>query len=258
MTRRSTTGSAANKPTKNSPPLELDHLSEPDDTGLSLNELSQAYAALLAKGADPYPESHQAELPAHDVTDPEEPPPAAVGDDEAACELTPRSILEAILFVGHPAGEPLTSERIAALMRGVLPREIDELVAELNQEYDAEGAPYTILSTGPGYQMGLRPQFAALREAFYGRIREARLSQAAIDILAIVAYHQPIAGEEIERLRGKPSAHIVAQLVRRDLLCIERPPEKRGKSQYRTTDRFLDLFGLEELGQLPRDQDLDR
>jgi segregation and condensation protein B len=256
MTRRSTTGSSASKRTNDSPPLELDHLSEPDDGGLSLNELSQAYAALLAKGTDPYPERPQADQKAHDPIVLEEGPSPA--DDDTACELTPRSILEAILFVGHPAAEPLTSERIAALMRGVQPREIDDLVNELNEQYEADGAPYTILSVGPGYQMSLRPQFTALREAFYGRIREARLSQAAIDILAIVAYHQPISGEEIERQRGKPSAHIVAQLVRRDLLCVQRLPEKGGKSQYRTTDRFLDLFGLEELGQLPRSQDLER
>ena len=80
-----------------------------------------------------------------------------------------------------------------------------------------------------------------MRNRFYGRIREARLSQAAIDVLALVAYQQPITGEKLGRLRGKPSSHMLAHLVRRGLLRIERPDPKRRISHYRTTDRFLKL-----------------
>ena len=58
----------------------------------------------------------------------------------------------------------------------------------------------------------LRPQFGPLRDLFLGRIREARLSQAAIDILAIVAYHQPVTAAEIDRLRGKPSGRLSRNL----------------------------------------------
>jgi segregation and condensation protein B len=166
--------------------------------------------------------------------------------------------MEAILFVGHPTGEPLTSERIAGLMRGVQAAEIDDLVAELNAEYASESAPYQVLSVGPGYQMSLRPEFAALRDAFHGRVREARLSQGAIDVLAIVAYHQPIGADEIDRLRGKSSGAILSQLVRRDLLSLERLTDKKGQVEYRTTSRFLDLFGLEGLSELPRSQDIER
>ena len=239
-------------------PLGLDGLTEPDDEGLSLDALSQAYAAILNKGADPYSDAAQIEAAA-------EPPAAQVpaevirGEGDAACEITPRSILEAMLFVGHPTSEPLLSERIAALMRGVRPAEIDELVRELNEEYDREGAAYAVESVGAGYQLTLRPEFANLRDAFYGRVREARLSQPAIDVLAIVAYHQPLTLEEIDRLRGKPSGGILSQLVRRDLLALERDPEaKRAKPRYRTTARFLDLFDLDDISELPRSQDIDR
>jgi segregation and condensation protein B len=244
--------------------LGLDDFVEPDDQGVSLDELSQAYAALLAKGSDPYPD-RQADQPASDISPeaakvptPDEPPPIIRGQDEAACVVTPRSILEAILFVGHPTGEPLTSERIAGLMRGVQPAEIDDLVADLNAEYAAAGAPYAILFVGPGYQLALRPEFGPLRDAFHGRVREARLSQAAVDVLAIVAYHQPVTAEEIDRLRGKTNGAILSQLVRRDLLSIERPAEKKAHPLYRTTTRFLDLFGLGNLDELPKSQDIDR
>ena len=243
-------------------PLQLDDLAAPDDTGISLDELSQAYAALLKKGSDPYPEQTESgsEQPAAEELSGlmEAQTVAEQGERPETCEVTPRTILEAILFVGHPTGEPLTSERIAGLMRGVRPAEIDDLVVELNAEYAREGAPYEILSVGPGYLLALRSEFAALRDAFYGRVREARLSQSAIDVLAIVAYHQPLPADEIDRLRGRPSGAILSQLVRRDLLCLERPADKKKKVEYRTTSRFLDLFGLEGLAELPRSQDAER
>jgi segregation and condensation protein B len=246
------------------PPLPFDSFAEPDDQGLSLDELSQTYAALLQKGADPYAEKHPAPAgndldtgPEH-TADQSEVVPVLPRHDETASEICPKSILEAILFVGHPTGEPLISERIAALMRGVRPAEIDDLVEELNEQYAAEGAPYTIVSVGPGYHLTLRPQFAPLRDAFHGRIREARLSQAALDVLAIVAYHQPIAQDAIEGLRDKPSGAILAQLVRRDLLAIERPADRKKSPTYCTTQRFLGLCGLSDLGQLPRSQEIER
>jgi segregation and condensation protein B len=238
--------------------LGLDGFIEPDDQGLSLNELSQAYAALLAQGADPYPQETDSALadPLLVQAKVEIKLPPAEKTAEPPFEITPRSILEAILFVGHPSGEPFTSERMAALMRGVRPAEIDDLVCELNVEFKTQGAPYTIESAGPGYRLSLRPEFAALAAAFHGRIREARLSQAAIDILAIVGYHQPVAAPEIERLRGKPNGALLSQLIRRDLLALERPTTKSEAPKYRTTSRFLEIFGLDSLAELPRSHDV--
>lgn len=242
--------------------LGLDNFVEPDDQGLSLNELSQAYAALLAQGSDPYPEETESaeaedaasQLAAELAAQIE--PPAPERTTEHPFEVTPRGILEAILFVGHPSGEPLTTERMASLMRGVRPSELDDLIRELNAEYAAIGAPYSIESVGPGYRLSLRSEFSALSAAFHGRIREARLSQQAIDVLAIVSYHQPLSAPEIEKLRGKPSGALLSQLVRRDLLVLERSTTKGEPPKYRTTTRFLELFGLENLSELPRSHDL--
>lgn len=227
----------------------------PDDQGLSLEELERAYRDLLDRGDDPYQV---------------EPAPETVGDglpsageiatvdeggsevEEAVCDVSPCSILEAMLFVGHPENEPLTSEKIASFMRGVRPREIDELVVELNEAYQRERCPYRIESVGAGYRMVLRDEFASLRDKFYGRVKAARLSQAAIDVLAIVAYKQPMTREEVDELRGRPSGSILTQLVRRGLLRMERPHEKPRRPHYRTTDRFLALFGLESIEDLPQ------
>lgn len=240
-----------------------DFFKEPDDQGLSLEELGQTYAALLGasdtQALDPYPDPEVDR--ASDITeeDPEAGPlageaPARVldGDDDAACEITPRSILEAILFVGHPQNEPLTSKQISSIMRGVRPDEIDDLVLDLNQQYADEGAPYQVVSIGAGYVLTVAEAFAPLRDRFYGRVKEARLTQPAIDCLAIVAYNQPISLDEIDRIRARPSSGILSQLVRRDLLAIQRPAEKKGSPRYSTTPRFLQLFGLENLADLPQ------
>lgn len=177
-------------------------------------------------------------------------------DDNDPCQLCPRSILEAMLFVGNQQNEPLTSARAAELMRGVTPEEIPDLVDELNQRYAARGAPYQIASEGVGYRLVLRRPFHEVRDKFYGRVREARLSQAAVDVLAIVAYRQPITSEEVNKIRGRPSNGVLSQLVRRQLLRIERPGHRQPPS-YHTTDRFLELFGLETIEDLPQAEDVD-
>ena len=160
-----------------------------------------------------------------------------------------------MLFIGHPNNEPLTSDKVASYMRGVRPQEIDGLVVELNRAYEDEGCPYRIESVGAGYRLVLREELSSLRDKFFGRIRAAKLSQAAIDILAVVAYKQPVTRDEIDALRGKPAGALLTQLVRRELLRIERAHDKPRVPHYCTTDRFLQLFGLESLQDLPKSPD---
>lgn len=233
------------------PSLGIDqHETVADDQGISLEELSRAYAELVGSALDPYE------------------PPAPPGNDVATlvevagepapppeCELSPRSILEAMLFVGHPQNEPLRSDQVAALMRGVMPREVDQLVEELNGIYREGKHPFQIVSAGAGYRLELCAEYDGLRAVFWGRVREARLSQPAVDILAIVAYQPGMTREQVDRLRSRPSSAILSQLVRRQLLRIERPDKKPRQPRYFTTDRFLQLFGLASLEELPRSQD---
>ena len=181
-----------------------------------------------------------------------------LGEPTDPVEISPLTILEAMLFVGHPDNRALEPHEAASVMRNVRPEEIPELVQELNRRYTLAGCPYHIVSQGRGYRMTLRKPYRHLRNRFYARIRETKLSQAAIDVLAIVAYQQPITAEEVQRLRGKPSGHILAHLVQRQLLRIERSPDKNRKAYYYTTDRFLALFGLESLDDLPQTEDIEK
>jgi segregation and condensation protein B len=235
--------------------LGLDQFeSVPDDQGISLEELSAAYAQLLGKGADPY--QRAVEAAPGSLEEILETIPAPEGADDI-CDLCPRSIVEAMLFVGHPGNDPLTAEQIAQLMRGVPVREVEDLVRDLNQSYAEHGHAYQIVSVGSGYRLELRDEFAPLRNVFSGRVRETRLSQAAVDVLAIVAYQQGLTRAQIEQLRGRPCGAILAQLVRRRLLRLDRPAKKPRTPRYSTSERFLELFGLRSLDELPLSQDLD-
>jgi segregation and condensation protein B len=238
------------------------HEGEINDDGVSIEELGQAFAEMMQSGSDPYEPAKDAETlaegpPAVARQEPVDEGDASSASHDEACEISPRTILEAMLFVGHPHNEPLLAATVASMMRGVLPEEIDELVLELNEEYAADGAPYTIASLGAGYHLQLRSEFAPLHDKLLGRVREAKLSQAAIDILAVVAYQQPVTRAQIDKLRGKPAGAMLGQLVRRDLLRMERPDKKPRDPAYYTTDRFLSLFGLSSLDDLPRSQDIE-
>lgn len=241
-----------------------------DEQGLSLEELSQAYAELIDDGADPYSASVEGKKKPID-----QPWEMEFLDADEACDISPSSILEAMLFVGHPENQPLTSRAVAALMRGVRPTEIDMMVRELNQTYREDRCPFEIRSVGAGYRMELLPEFSALRDRFYGRIKAAKLSQNVVDVLAIVSYKQPISKTELESIRGKPSSGILSQLVRRQLLQLvreeeseedagesESPPTKKRRrknvAMYYTTSRFLKTFGLSSLDDLPRSDEIDR
>jgi segregation and condensation protein B len=231
--------------------------------GISLDELAEAFAQVMggqpraAHSAEHRDEPAQGPPPVEAA----EAPPAAESpsprpaEGDPSCPLSPRTILEAMLFVGNRDNRPLSVARAAELMRDVEPDEVPSLIDELNRSYESRGAPYRIVGEGDGYRFVLCRELRALRNRFYGRLREARLSQAAIDVLALVAYQQPLTGEKIGQLRGRPSNHVLAHLVRRGLLRIERPETKPRAPHYYTTDRFLRLFNLQSLDDLPRSED---
>jgi segregation and condensation protein B len=233
-----------------------------EEEGLSLESIGQAFAEMLATGDDPYSSPADADSdPLLAVANEAGAPTAAESATTAAdapCEISPRTILEAMLFVGTPDNQPLTSEFIAGMMRGVRPAEIDDLVADLNRQYRDEARPYAVVSVGAGYRLALRDEFAFVREKLYGRPRALRLSPAAVEVLSIVAYNEPVTAEQVTRMRGTSSGPVLAQLVRRALLRIDRSVAGRpSAAHYFTTPRFLKLFGLSSLHDLPRSGEVE-
>lgn len=164
---------------------------------------------------------------------------------------TPRQIIEACLFVGGPA---LTSKRLSGILRGEFDTDyVDREIEELNRLYAAENRPYEIRMGEGGYRLTLREDFERIRHKVYGLgPREVRLSQEALEVLAVVAYHQPIQQSRVEEL-GKPGCGpVLRQLVRRELIAVERDPAHPRDVNYKTTSRFLSLFDIRSLDELPR------
>ena len=229
-----------------------------EDAGLSLEELSQTYARIMGSGDVPYQDANQVNAVAVPTETVEQFDPL---QDELIesdhCPITPQSILEAILFIGRPDNKPILPDEIAALMRGVRTEEITELACELNRLYLQDSHAIQIASTGGGLRMQLADQLSDLRNRFYGKIRESRLSQTAIDCLALIAYQPGITRAMIEQQRGEPSGSVLNQLVRRELIQIRRSGEGKQNriNRYYPTERLLKITGLNSLDELPQVED---
>ena len=168
------------------------------------------------------------------------------------------TIVEAMLFVGNQENRPLPAEQIAEKLRNVSVEDVEQAVIHLNECYQKQNCPYSIIFERGGYQMALRLEFESVRDNFYGKVREVRLSQQAIDTLAVVAYRQPITADEVQALRRQSCSTVLNQLVRRNLLRISREVlDKKSVVRYHTTSRFLELLQIKSLDEVPRVDELD-
>lgn len=213
--------------------------------------------SIEVRSADPRPEQQPPlsvdELRAPEVARPDATESQMKSDAPPPPEFRPipRQIIEACLFVG---GSPLTSSRLAGVLRGEFSSDyVDGEIDSLNRLYAAEGRPYEIRLGEGGYRLALRDEFERIRHKVYGLgPKEVRLSQEALEVLAVVAYYQPITQARIEEL-GKPGCGaVVRQLVRRELVAVTRDAARPKEVHYQTTPRFLSLFGIRNLDELPR------
>ncbi|MAI69864.1 MAG: hypothetical protein CMM01_03010 [Rhodopirellula sp.] len=228
----------------------------PEDLdGLSMDDLGAAYARVAAEHdpeafAQPTEAISENESSDAEISDEEQENP-----DEDEARVTPEAIVEAALFVGHPENKRFTEQRLASLMRGVAPEEVVSLIDQLNESYKEADQGLRILRDEQGYRMSIAPEVEAVRRSFFGKVRETRLSQMAIEVLSLVAYQPGITAQKVQDQRGRESGPLLNQLVRRQLLRMERikPPEGgRAVPHYHPTERFLVLFGLETLEDLPQ------
>jgi segregation and condensation protein B len=199
-------------------------------------DLSESFQAMLG-------EVTWEELPA-------EPAPPAV---DTSSPPPPERIVEALLFVG---GAPLTEARARQVIRGLSAEQFTAALDELNRAYRRQNRPYHIQPRGEGYVLALRPSFRGVVDKVFGGMREARLSTQAIDVLAAVAYRQPATKAEIDSLRGAESGGLLRQLVRRGLIqVVYRADANVQEVSYGTTPRFLEVFNLQSLDDLPKTQE---
>jgi segregation and condensation protein B len=181
----------------------------------------------------------------------------SASEESTAAEAPPPlpRLVEALLFV---AGAPLTAVRAAEALRGLTPEQLQHLIDGLNRDYRRQGRPYRIQPRDGGHEMVLLPRYRSVIDRLHGPTRTARLSPPTLDVLSLIAYRQPLTRQEIESLRGADCGAVLRQLVRLGLTAVRRGGETGRDAVYVTTARFLTLFGLRSLEDLPRTQDLQR
>jgi len=169
--------------------------------------------------------------------------------EETNAERDPqRRIVEAVILASP---DPISAARIAEVLPRCNPSQVRAIVRDLNEEYVARHSAFEIWEVAGGYQMRSLPEFAPYLRQIQ-KTRPLRLSQAALESLAIIAYRQPVTRAELEQVRGVDVGGVLHSLLERDLIRVAGHREVPGRPMvYATSRRFLEVFGLAKLGDLP-------
>ncbi len=165
-----------------------------------------------------------------------------------------KNILESLLFV---ADEPLALERLRKIIPEVDTPQIRQAMSDLAAEYDARNTSFYLDEIAGGYQLRTRPAYTEWIQRLV-QPKPARLSRAALETLAIIAYKQPVLRADIEHIRGVDSGGVLRMLMERKLIRILGRKEIPGRPLiYATTKLFLEVFGLKDLKELPTPQEIE-
>ncbi|MGE5731059.1 MAG: SMC-Scp complex subunit ScpB [Gemmatimonas sp.] len=163
-------------------------------------------------------------------------------------------LLEAALFA---SGRPIATEELAVLDPDVSRAELQAALDELRERYDVDGHGVELLEIAGGWQILTRAEYTEAIERAQLAARPARLSGAALETLAIIAYRQPISRSEIEEIRGVAVGSVLKSLHERGLIDVVGRAEGLGRPLlYGTTPVFLEHFALRHLEELPRADEL--
>ena len=167
-----------------------------------------------------------------------------------------RDIIESLIFISQ---EPLTADRIKAVLEGAAIEEIRSAIDALVEDYAAAGRGIRILHTGGGYIFSTTPEHDRWVRKLLQIERKNRLSSAALETLAGIAYHQPVTQAEISAIRGVDSTYTLKTLLEKKLIkIIGRKKAPGNPLVYRTSDRFLQYFGLNSLDELPSEEEIGK
>jgi segregation and condensation protein B len=165
-----------------------------------------------------------------------------------------KRIVEALLFA---SSEPLTAERAAVLVPGVGRDEVAQAVRELRDDYAGDGRSFQIVEVAGGYQLTTKPEYAVWVEKLFESSSKARLSRAALETLAVVAYKQPVLRSVIESVRGVNVDGVLRTLMERNLVRMVGRGEGPGRPLlFGTTRDFLLQFGISRLSDLPKVEEI--
>ena len=171
-------------------------------------------------------------------------------------EVTVLSVIESILFASD---ETLTPNRIVSILEAGSVKQVRECIEKLNDKYEEEGSAFRIERIAGGYQMMTLNAYNHWLKKLVRVRTDSKLSQAALETLAIISYKQPIIRADVEAIRGVSSGEMIRSLMYKGLVKIIGRAEILGRPMlYGTTKKFLDSFGLNSLKDLPKIEELKR
>lgn len=162
-----------------------------------------------------------------------------------------KMIVEALLLA---TPEPLTESRVRACLKdeaSALP--LEEIIEALQSDYNNSNRAFFIKKVAGGFQLVTKSEFEPYVKGLFSKSGKLRLSQAALETLAIISYRQPVTRSEIEEIRGVSSDSSLRTLLDRKLLEIRGRDDGPGRALlYRTSSEFLQYFGLNSVNDLPK------
>ncbi len=172
------------------------------------------------------------------------------------------SVIEALIF---SSDEPLGNAEIVNAIKSIdgndteiTPDDIEATVDELNKKYEAGEQSFSILRIAGGFIYATKPEYGKYLGYLSSEKSKRRLSQAALETLAIIAYKQPITKPELESIRGVNADYILNTLLEKNLVTIKGRAETVGRPLlYCTTDEFLKYFGINKLTDLPKPREIE-
>ena len=167
-----------------------------------------------------------------------------------------KAVAEALIFAGtEPLAEAQFIAAVGDIGRDVLPR----LVDELNADYQRENRAFEILHIAGGYQFFTRTDYTAPIQKLLSERSRNRLSRAGLETLSIVAFRGPVTRTEVDEIRGVDSGAVLRTLLDRRMIAVRGRQKGLGRPfLYETTPEFLQHFGLADLSELPRENELMR
>ncbi len=172
------------------------------------------------------------------------------------------TVIEALIF---SSDEPISENEIIRVIKGIDGEDIDisssdiqNSIDELNDKYNLENKSFKIIKISNGFLFATKEEYAKYVGFLSSEKTKRRLSQAAVETLAIIAYKQPITKPELEQIRGVNSDYILNTLLEKNLITITGRAETIGRPLlYGTTDEFLKYFGLYNLSDLPKPREIE-
>ena len=166
-----------------------------------------------------------------------------------------KPIVESLVFA---AEEPITLRKLTDIIEGADSAQIQEAILQLKTDYDAQGRSFKSEEIAGGYQLFTKPDYYEWIAKLRKKSGETKLSQAALETLAIIAYKQPILRANLESIRGVQSGQIIRLLMEKDLVKVVGRDESLGHPLlYGTTRKFLEYFGLKDMKDLPKIEELE-